>query len=246
MSDRTRERTDRPHPDLPLLRFSGSVAGPVGVAFTTRVGGVSRGPFESLNLSLAVGDDEEAVTENRRRVAAAAAFPTERAALLKQVHGCDVIEAPAGASGVLGSGDGLVTSESGVVLGVLTADCVPVLLAGPKGVGAAHAGWRGLVAGVVERTVERMGGAERAWIGPSIRACCYEVGPEVIEAFRRRTLPVSGEGNVDPPVVAAEILRRLGVPHVEMVPSCTSSDASFFSHRRDGVTGRQGAFIWSA
>lgn len=217
----------------------------MGIAFTTRAGGVSEGPFASLNLSLAVGDDEEAVGENRRRVADAARFPAESAAFLKQVHGCEVIHAPAGAAGVLGEGDGLVTDQAGVVLGILTADCVPVLLSGPRGVGAAHAGWRGLVAGVVERTVERMGGAEHAWIGPSIRACCYEVGREVIEAFRRRSLPVVDERHVDPPAAAAEVLRRLGVGDVEMVPSCTSSDPSFFSHRRDGITGRQGAFIWS-
>lgn len=245
MPEIARGLTDRPEVDLPLLTFPTAGSAGVEIALTTRAGGVSEGPFESLNLSLAVGDDEAAVIENRRRVAAAAGWPTPHAALLKQVHGCEVIYAPVGAAGILGEGDALVTAEPGVVLGILTADCAPVLLAGGGRVGAAHAGWRGLVGGVVERTLERMGGADRAWIGPSIRACCYEVGPEVIEAFRKHSLPVVDERHVDPPGAAAEILHRAGVTEVEMAEQCTSSDRSFFSHRRDGITGRQGAFIWS-
>lgn len=216
----------------------------VRVAFTTRAGGVSAGPFATLNLSLSVGDDEDAVVENRRRAAAAAGFSIERLALMKQVHGCAVLSAGPGAAGVVGEGDGLITSEAGAVVGVLTADCAPVLLARPGTVGAAHAGWRGLVCGIVEATLDRMGGAERAWIGPSIRACCYEVGPDVIDAFRSRSLPVADERHVDPPAAAAELLRREGVERVDIAGACTYCDRSFFSYRRDGVTGRQGAFIW--
>jgi copper oxidase (laccase) domain-containing protein len=124
----------------------------------------------------------------------------------------------------------------------MSADCVPVLLAGTEEVIAVHAGWRGLVGGVIDRALERLGPARAAWIGPCIKGCCYEVGTDVIDAFRSAELP-TGEGRVDPADAAAAILERADVKDVEVATECTSCDDRFFSHRRDGVTGRQGGFI---
>jgi copper oxidase (laccase) domain-containing protein len=104
-----------------------------------------------------------------------------------------------------------------------------------------HGGWRGLVGGIVERGVAALDRAQRAWVGPTIRACCYEVGPEVVDAFRRRDLPLAGEGRVDPAEAAAALLERAGV-EVALSDVCTACDESYFSYRREGTTGRQGAF----
>jgi polyphenol oxidase len=215
----------------------------VMVAFTDRVGGVSGAPYDSLNLALRVGDDRDAVLENRGRAAAAAHFDTDALALARQVHGADVIEVAPGSSGVVGEADGLIARAPGVVIGILTADCAPVLLHGDEGVAVLHAGWRGLVAGVVEEGIRALGGARRAWGGPAIRACCYEVGPEVVDAFEARGLPVSRRDRVEPATAAAAALRSAGVSSITVSEVCTSCDERYYSYRRDGVTGRQGAFI---
>lgn len=212
------------------------------VAFGDRNGGVSAPPFDSLNVSVSVGDREHADI-NRVRIATALGFDVERLAQLRQVHGATVLDAPAGCSGVRGEGDGLVTSDPGVVLGILTADCVPVLLEGERGVAALHAGWRGLVAGVLEQGVKKIGPVLAAWVGPSIRACCYEVGEDVTEAFEREGLPVSDERHVDPAEAASASLRSCGIDNVAVAPECTSCNRDYFSYRRDGITGRQGSFI---
>lgn len=211
----------------------------VRVAFTDRVGGVSAAPYDSLNLAARVGDHPSKVGTNRRRAAAAAGFDPDALALARQVHGRDLIDVRRGDAGVIGAGDALFTQEPGVVLGILTADCAPVILAGPGGIGIAHAGWRGLVAGVIDVAVARMGVVERAWVGPAIHSCCYEVGAEVIAAFRSAGLPVADDSHVDPATAAATALDRAGVPEIEVVADCTSCDARYFSYRRDGVTGRQ-------
>ena len=212
------------------------------VAFADRNGGVSAPPFDSLNVSVSVGDREQADV-NRVRIATALGFDVERLAQLRQVHGATVLDALAGCSGVRGEGDGLVASDPGVVLGILTADCVPVLLEGERGVAALHAGWRGLVAGVLEQGVERVGPVRAAWVGPSIHACCYEVGEDVTEAFEREGLPVSDERHVDPAEAARASLRSCGVGNIAVAPECTSCNRDYFSYRRDGITGRQGSFI---
>jgi YfiH family protein len=212
------------------------------VAFGDRTGGVSDPPFDTLNVSRSVGDPEQAAT-NRKLVAASLGFDVGSLAQVRQVHGADVLEAPPGCSGVQGEGDGLVARGAGVVCGVLTADCVPVLLEGRAGVAGLHAGWRGLVAGVLQRGVESVGPVIAAWVGPSIHACCYEVGGDVIDAFRRAGLPVAGPRRVDPSDAARAVLQRAGVTNIARSDECTYCKQNYFSYRRDGETGRQGSFV---
>jgi YfiH family protein len=212
------------------------------VFFTDRRGGVSTAPFESLNLAARVGDEPERVQENRRRVAGAAGFDVARLALARQVHGASVIEVREGDAGVVGEADVIVTRSRATTIGILTADCAPVVLWGEDVIALVHAGWRGLVAGAVEAGVAATGKVNAAWVGPSIHACCYEVGPEVIDAFERRNLPVADRAHVDPGRAAAVALRRAGAEAIVSSDTCTSCDRSYFSHRRDGVTGRQGSF----
>jgi purine-nucleoside/S-methyl-5'-thioadenosine phosphorylase / adenosine deaminase len=213
------------------------------VGFTARLGGVSGAPYDTLNLAERVGDAPARVAENRRRAGAAMGFSVESLALARQVHGASVLEVARGSSGVLGEADILVARQAGPVLGILTADCAPVLVVGDRGVAIAHAGWRGLVAGAVQRAVDAVGPVASAWIGPCIHACCYEVGPEVIEAFRAEGLPVAAPDRVDPAQASLSALRRAGVGAVAVVDACTSCDRDLFSYRRDGTTGRQGAFL---
>jgi YfiH family protein len=211
------------------------------VAFGNRRGGVSRPPFEGLNLALRVGDDRDDVIENRRRAASGAGFDGSALALARQVHGRGVIDVSPGQTGVVGIADVLLTRRPGPVLGVLTADCAPVVLAGARGVAIVHAGWRGLVAGAVETGIDQVGPVRAAWVGPCIHDCCYEVGPEVIEAFSGRDLP-TGSGRVDPARAAEHVLRRSGVDAISVASECTHCESDYFSFRRDGLTGRQGAF----
>jgi len=220
----------------------------VTVAFSGRRGGVSGAPFDSLNLSTFIGDDPEAVAENRAVLASAAVFDVGTLTLVKQVHGSVVLNAD-GAPAVAGEADGLWAEVPGATLGVLTADCVPVLMKGVRGIAAVHAGWRGVVAGVIEAAAKKVGTLEAAWVGPSIQACCYEVGSDVLDAFKARDLPVAenrddGHGRVAPGRAATVILHRLGAPYLSQSSICTSCDPGFFSFRRDGVTGRQGGFIF--
>lgn len=213
------------------------------VAFTDRDGGISSAPYDSLNLAARVGDDPAAVSQNRAIVAAAAGFDGANLRLARQVHGADVREVGRTDATVVGEADVLATSHAGVVVGILTADCTPVIVAGRARVAIAHAGWRGLVAGAVEAAVEVVGDVEAAWVGPSIHACCYEVGPEVIEAFESTGLPVAGSDRVDPGRAATFSLHRAGVERVASSTDCTSCDRRYFSYRRDRRTGRQGAFV---
>lgn len=213
------------------------------VAFARREGGSSRPPYDTLNLAATVGDDAGAVDENRRRVADAVGFDVHQLVLARQVHGCGVLEAGADDSGVIGEADVLVSRRRGKVTGILTADCVPVVLAGDGVVAVAHAGWRGLVGGAIEAAIARVGPVAKAWVGPSIHACCYEVGPDVTGAFERAGLPVADGNHVDPGRAAVVALHRAGVSDVEATTDCTSCDTRYFSYRRDGITGRQGAFV---
>lgn len=228
--------------ELRLLTGRDDMLG-VSVCFTDRNGGSSPAPFDSLNLALSVGDDADAVRDNRARVASAATFDLDALRLAKQIHGAAVLEVGMGSPPVAGEADVLTATERGVTIGILTADCTPVVVAGPDRVAVAHAGWRGLVAGAVEAAVDAVGDVRSAWVGPSIHACCYEVGPEVIEAFERRGLPVAGADRVDPGGAAVVALRRRGVEQIARSTDCTSCDARYFSYRRDGLTGRQGGFV---
>lgn len=212
------------------------------VGFTDRRGGVSAAPYDSLNLAARVGDDPAAVEENRRRAARALGFDPAAMALARQVHGSAVLEAAPGSCGVLGEADVLVAREPGTTVAILTADCAPVVLRGTGGVAIAHAGWRGLVGGAIENAIEALGSARKAWVGPCIHSCCYEVGDEVVVAFRANELPVADERHVSPRDAAVAILERAGVTDVWASPDCTHCNPNYFSYRRDGVTGRQGSF----
>jgi YfiH family protein len=216
-----------------------AIALPGGTAlFTTRRGGVSGGPFASLNLGLWTEDDPARVRENRARVER---LSGGRLAQARQVHGTRVVRADPDATP---DADGQVTAEPGVAAMVLVADCVPIALAAPEGVAMLHAGWRGLAGGVVANGVDalRALGAEpiAAAIGPGAGPCCYEVGDEVRAAFG------TNGRTVDLKAIARDRLHDAGVETVHDCGLCTMHDpARFFSHRRDGgVTGRQAGVAW--
>lgn len=184
----------RPEISPEILQVPSLVAPGVLHGFTTRRGGVSQPPFASLSFSSKWPEEREAVAENHRRLAARLRYDPERLYLVRQVHGAagvEVVDQERSAVAEI-EADFLVTAQPGVTVGIITADCVGVLLLDPEvpAVAAAHAGWRGLVAGVLAATVEGLEalGARRdrlrAALGPSIGPCCFEVGPEVVEAFR--------------------------------------------------------------
>ena len=229
----------------------------IGAAFTTRAGGASDAPYASLNLALHVGDDEAAVEANRKTVTASLGI--DAMTFAEQVHGdgvATVTEADKGAT--LSSCDGLVTTERNVPLAVLAADCVPVLLADARHgiVAAVHAGRRGLVDGVVEVAVGTMLdlGADREAIvcavGPAIGGCCYEVGDDVrdeVVSARPVTKATTRDGrpSLDLTAGVRHVLAREGVRSVTTVGGCTAHQpGSFYSHRRDGVTGRHAGIVW--
>jgi YfiH family protein len=219
------------------------------ISFTTREGGVSEGPFASLNLGLLTDDDPGRVAENRRRACAAVAADESRLAMNRQVHGARVNRAVAGGRGK--SGDGLWTDQPGLPLLALAADCLPIVLerSGTQpALAVLHAGRIGLLEGIVEAGVSALGaGPLRAHVGPCIGRCCYEVGEEVRAPYRARFDPgVLSNGNLDLRAAAVRLLRDAGVGRIEHVDRCTACEArSFFSHRRDGPeTGRQGVIAY--
>ena len=221
---------------------------------TQRNGGVSCGRYTSLNLGGHVGDLPDRVAENRARLVAGAGLPAEPA-WLTQVHGTRVLNldiAP------VGEADACLTRRPGTVCAILTADCLPVLFAAQDAsvVGAAHAGWRGLAAGVLESAIGALGvapGALVAWLGPAIGPQHFEVGPEVRDAFLATdpaagpafTVNERGRHMADLPALARRRLKALGLTQIFGVGDCTHANpARYFSHRRDGVTGRQATLIW--
>ena len=234
--------TSRAQAGIGILSDESARAHGLLVAFTNRNGGVSAAPYDSLNLATRGGDDPDVVEQNRVRAAEAVGFEGAQLALCRQVHGIDVREIIRGEAGVVGEADVLVVREPGPVAGILTADCAPVVVWGEGGAAVLHGGWRGLAAGVIERGVEAVA-AHTAWIGPCVRAYCYEVGPEVVDAFRAGGLPVADERHVDPGAAAEAVLRRAEVSRIADSAVCTGCDPSYFSYRRDGITGRQGAFV---
>ena len=211
------------------------------MAFTTRTGGVSQGAYASLNLGALTDDLAANVDENRRLACAGIGADPERLTLNRQVHSARAHEAVAGRRGV--EGDGLWTAELGLPLLALTADCVPIALAATAGkprLAVLHAGWRGLLDGIVESGVRALGGgALAAAVGPAIGPCCYEVGPEVSERF---DADLTTGRMLDLRRAVERRLQAAGVSVVEHFDLCTMCHAQlFFSHRRDrGVTGRQG------
>ena len=240
---------------------------------TTRAGGMGTAPFDTLNLGLGAGDDPRIVRMNRARLRPMlAAEPF----WLRQVHGCGVADAdmqpsvdPAGDSGADAAmdppeADAAVTTTPGRVLAILTADCLPVVISDAQGrvLGAAHAGWRGLAAGVLEATLDAMrrraphATGWRAWIGPGIGATAFQVGDDVRQAFAQAGAGEPGMFVADPGKpgkwladlagLARWRLSRLGVTQIESSGLCTVRDAGgrFFSYRRDGQTGRMATVAW--
>ncbi|HWL65284.1 MAG TPA: polyphenol oxidase family protein, partial [Actinomycetota bacterium] len=179
------------------------------VAFSDRSGGVSKVPFATLNLSTRAGDVKAAVIENRGRLMRSVGLTPESLAFLKQVHGAQVVDESAAHTGC--EGDVVVITKPGTTAGVLAADCVPVVVLGEDGLAAIHAGWRGLVGGAIEAGVARVGRPVAAWVGPSIKGCCYEVGPDVVGAFHEKALPVADGRHVDTGAAAYALLMRTGV-----------------------------------
>lgn len=218
-------------------------------------GGVSEAPYAEFNLGDHVGDDPVAVAENRRRLKAWGGLPAEPS-WLTQVHGVAVanLDDP----GFVGPADAAVAKGPGKVCAILTADCLPIVLATDLGdrVAAAHAGWRGLAAGVIEATVQALGSPARyllAWLGPAIGPRHFEVGAEVREAFVNVDPQAAGSfapnerGRfmADLPGLARRRLANLGVNRIYGGGECTfERQDRYYSHRRDGVTGRQATLIW--
>jgi YfiH family protein len=221
---------------LELIRWD--VPGPYDVVFSTRPGGVSEGPFATLNLGRKLGDVPERVDENRRRLCAATGADLDRLALNYQRHTAQVDPAVAGRRGE--TGDGLWTDEPELPLLALGADCALIALARVNGdrpaVAVLHAGRIGLLAGIAEAGVAALGGRVAAAVGPTIGPCCYEVGEEVAAPFRGRfgADVVSGR-KLDLWTSAERALREAGCVSVERLDLCTACDPDrFFSYRRDG------------
>lgn len=224
---------------------------------TTRHAGVSAAPFDTNNLGLHVGDDPRAVHENRARLANRV---TATPVWLNQVHGTDVWDADNSGTSPAEDYDASVTTTPGRVLAIMTADCLPVVFAGQGIVGAAHAGWRGLAAGVLENTVKKMQAKagklpDYAWIGPGISRQAFEVGLPVRDAFLDEDPKLAhcfephphhaGKWLADLPEIAAYRLSVLGIPQIEKSGYCTYEQRDlFYSYRRESVTGRMATVIW--
>ena len=221
---------------------------------TTRSGGVSTGPWASLNLGEHCGDEPDSVRRNRARLSRSLpAAPL----WLRQVHGARVVR-HSGRTALPPEADAAAAFETGQVCAVLTADCLPVFLCDRAGtrIAVAHAGWRGLAAGVLEATVSELGGAPGellAWLGPAIGPAAYEVGGDVVAALAAGPgpdlspafLPRGDRWLLDMYLAARLQLAHAGVTSVHGGGLCTFSDpARFFSFRRDGVTGRMASVIW--
>lgn len=227
--------------------------------FTDRWGGVSAAPYEELNLGGAVGDDPDAVRTNRDLAAKSLGVEPDRVVWMNQVHGADVavVDGPWGSSTEIPSVDAVVTTRRGLALAVLTADCVPVLLADPVAgiAAAAHAGRPGMIAGVVPAALRAMTelGAEPTRIiartGPTVCGRCYEV-PEAMRAEVSAVEPAAyaetswGTPAVDVSAGVHAQLERLGVRDREQSPVCTLESRDHFSYRRDRATGRLAGYVW--
>lgn len=221
---------------------------------STRLGGFSAAPYDSLNFGTHVGDNPRVVAHNRQLLAP---YMPSEPIWLEQVHGKIVVNADA--ASCVPQADACISRHRGAVCVIMTADCLPVLLCDEAGtvVGAAHAGWRGLCDGVIEATVKEMGVASQqlmAWLGPTIGPHAFEVGEDVRAAFMAHDaqaaaafIPLAAEGKYRADIVrlARQRLNALGITRISGGTFCTYHQKDkFFSYRRDGVTGRMGTFIW--
>jgi len=244
---------------LPLLQPEWPAPAPVGAFCSTRAGGASAAPFDSLNLGDHVGDDPKAVAENRRRLIDGCPG-LSAVSWLRQVHGADVVEADSAQSL---QADAQFTRAEGLGCAIMTADCLPVLFCDREGtqVAGAHAGWRGLCAGVLERTVATFARPDRvlAWLGPAISHKFFEVGPEVRSAFLDRAAPEqlaaterAFTASIRPFHFMADLyqlarlrLRSVGVEAIYGGDFCTYAEPGlFYSYRRESITGRTAALIY--
>ncbi|MEL7297528.1 MAG: peptidoglycan editing factor PgeF [Pseudomonadota bacterium] len=233
----------------------GRLFGQVAALSTERTGGASLSPYDGLNLGDHVGDKPSAVAENRTLLMTEAALPADPL-WLTQVHGSDVLDARDWQTGV--QADGAVTRDKDRPLAIMTADCLPILLAATDAsvVGAVHAGWRGLLDGVIVNTVAAMDhtpGKVMAWIGPGISQAAFEVGDDVRDAFVAADHVATncfvpndnGRWQADLKMLALLELRNCGVQRVTDSGLCTYGDATrFFSHRRSAPCGRMASLIW--
>ena len=234
---------------IPVFRWESP--GPYEVAFSTRIGGVSDGAFESLNLGILTGDEPEHVIENRRLLCEKAGAEPERATMLWQQHGAGVVKATAD-RGVMTpgfdhpQGDAVWTDEPGLAMMLITANCLPVAVARANGAGSSlavlHVGWRGLLAGIAEAALYELGeGPFNAVIGPGIGPCCFEVGEEVASQFDARYIDrTHPKAHVDLVAFTTDILRARGFADDRISDSelCTRCDGSVFhSYRREGKGG---------
>ena len=226
---------------------------------STRVGGFSTGAYQGLNLGTHVGDDASLVENNRTWLKQQANMPAAPV-WLNQTHSTDIITVLEPMASVLDA-DGAFTTAKGVVCSAMTADCLPVILTDTNGtqVAAVHAGWRGLAGGILENAVAKFSNLDSenkiiAWLGPAIGKQAFEVGDDVLEAFvsfdpqaklafKAKTEPGKWLANMSQ--LATQRLAKVGVSEVTDSNLCTFADPdSFYSYRRDGITGRQATFIW--
>jgi purine-nucleoside/S-methyl-5'-thioadenosine phosphorylase / adenosine deaminase len=239
---------------VPLWRHDVSPESPgVLMAFSTRQGGVSQPPFDTLNLGRSTADDPDAVDENRARLLRSIGFSPSRVVTLGQIHGARVVTADA--PGLQPECDAAATRTPGLALAVTGADCLPLLFVAGDAVAVAHAGWRGILAGVAEAALQAVCSAGMvppaeadAHLGPCIRACCYEVGEEVAERFPSEAMSRHAHSvHLDLPAAVRLRLMSAGLPleRIEDTGACTACDPSrYFSHRRDrGSTGRHWGVI---
>jgi YfiH family protein len=233
---------------VPLIRWD--APGPYRVAFSTRVGGVSEEPYASLNLGIMTGDEPAKVLENRRRLCAEIEVDAERGQMAWQQHGAVVRRAEPESLATLVDRppcDGLWSDEPGVGMMLVAADCLPIALArvdgDHPGLAVLHAGWKGLLGGIVAKGAAALGGRLAAVVGPGIGPCCYKVREDVAAPYRAAFgREIVRDGRLDMWSAAERALRAAGCERVERTDLCTSCNPElFFSHRRDGArTGRQG------
>jgi YfiH family protein len=234
------------------VRWLQADLGGATATFSTRLGGISKPPYDELNVAIKTGDEPMRVLSNRDKLAGVLEVDPDDVVMARQVHGDRLLrhgerQRPrifAEGARSPEEADAHATEVKGLAPLVMVADCLPVALAGPGGVAIAHCGWRGLAAGIAGDAAREVD-AERAAIGPGIGPCCYEVGDEVLAAFSDVEGASSGR-MLDLTAVARAQLSEAGVDTIGDSGLCTSCEAElFYSHRRDGErTGRQAGLVW--